>query len=60
MYGTKRLAPSDNIPVEAIKFCPSVCDTLFQIVNTMWNQEVIRVGFVSSNYFVMLYKKKLG
>ena len=32
-----KAAGPDGIPVEAIKFCPSVSDTLFQIVNTMWS-----------------------
>ena len=51
-----RAAGPDRIPVEAIKYCPTVRRALFEIVQAMWDQESIPDGFVDAK-FVMLYKK---
>ena len=55
MSNNKAAGP-DSIPVEAIKHCPTVRNALFQIVNTMWEEESIPDGFVKAK-FVMLHKK---
>ena len=51
-----KVAGPDGIPFEAIKYCPMVSETLFQITNTMWELETIPDGFVKAN-FVMFFKK---
>ena len=55
MTNSKAAGP-DGIPVEAIKYCPTVRKALFEIVHAMWHHESIPDGFVNAN-FVMIYKK---
>ena len=55
MTNSKAAGP-DGIPVEAIKYCPTVRKALYEIVHAMWHHESIPDGFVNAN-FVMIYKK---
>ena len=56
MPNHKAVGP-DGIPAEAIKFCPAVKDSLFEIVQKIWELETLPQGFAQAN-FTMLYKNK--
>ena len=56
MANMKAVGP-DGVPSEAIKYSPSVKDTLFQITKSIWDNEELPGGFVQA-HFVMLFKGK--
>ena len=56
MANMKAVGP-DGVPAEAIKYSPSVKETLFQITKAIWDNEALPADFVQAR-FVMLYKGK--
>ena len=56
MSNMKAVGP-DGVPAEAIKYSPSVKETLFQITKAIWDREELPEGFAQAR-FVMLYKGK--
>ena len=56
MKNNKAVGP-DGIPAEAIKYSSAVKDTLFEIVEAIWEQETLSEGFAQAK-FVMIYKNK--
>ena len=56
MVNMKAVGP-DGVSSEAIKYSPSVKDTLFQITKSIWDNEELPGGFVQA-HFVMLFKGK--